>query len=216
MPDEFINALKEALAEPLPGADAQFVMASLDRAYYRFNPAELKGYREGAVCIFLSKKDGELFIPLIQRMPYQGIHSGQISLPGGKIDETDADFYESALRELHEEIGLSCRKDNVLGTLTDIYIPPSNFLVHPVVAFNTEAIDYNLNEREVASVLEFKLKDLMNDNIVSETTIDVRGMKIKTPYFNVQGQILWGATAMILNEFKTLLSSPRFNAFSFL
>lgn len=212
----FLDELKEALSQPLPGIDAQFRMAARGREKLRYDLNELSGFRESAVCIYLFEKNGTIYFPLIERMEYPGVHSGQIALPGGKVDQSDSDYVESALRELNEEIGIECGRVQVIGKLTDIYIPPSNFLVKPVIAFSNARPAYVINTREVNSVLELSVKQLMDETLVGETELDVRGIKIKTPYFNVQGKILWGATAMILSEFKSLLQHPRFSSSSFL
>jgi 8-oxo-dGTP pyrophosphatase MutT (NUDIX family) len=214
MLDDFINELKHSLEKPLPGIDAQFIMAPAGRKELYPDLTTLKGHRESAVCLFLFVENGKLFFPLMERATYVGVHSGQISLPGGKI-EKDEDYITSALREMHEEIGVTCPKENVIGKLTDIYIPPSNFLVKPVVAWSEKKPEFILNAYEVQSLILFGVGELLNETMMKETVIETStGLKLKTPYFDVQGKILWGATAMILSEFKTLLKSESFNAFS--
>jgi 8-oxo-dGTP pyrophosphatase MutT (NUDIX family) len=134
------------------------------------------------------------------------VHSGQISLPGGKFDESDITLEKTALRECHEEIGIQ-NNIEVLGQLTPIYIPVSKFMVTPFVAIlNEEDPTYILNVNEVQNVIEFPVDDLRSPHIVKQTTVEpTAGIKLKTPYFDIQGKIVWGATAMILNEFKHLL-----------
>ncbi|MBC7862896.1 MAG: CoA pyrophosphatase [Bacteroidia bacterium] len=204
----FISSLKEQLSGPLPGFDAQFQMAPEGRKKLPYNISTIKGYRESAVCLFLFERNGKIYFPLIERPVYDGVHSGQLALPGGKTEKEDEDFIAGALREMMEEIGAEITRKNVIGKLTDIYIPPSNFMVKPVVAFSESIPVYNINPKEVESVIEFGLHELMNDELIKETELTVyNNAKIKTPYFEVRGKILWGATAMMLNEFKTILKS---------
>lgn len=203
-----LTELKKQLSLPLPGQEVQFKMAPEGRKNYPHKISEIKGFRESAVCLYIFEKNGKLFLPLIERKKYKGVHSGQLALPGGKIEKEDKDFIDSALREMQEETGILCPRENVVGTLTDIYIPPSNFMVKPVVAYSKSMPNFMLNAREVESLIEFGLQDLMDDGIVKETTLKVYdNSKIRTPYFEVMGKIVWGATAMILNEFKWVLKN---------
>jgi len=200
--------LKEELGKTLPGKDVQYQMASSRRVKEIPNLSEIKDYRESAVCILLYQDNDKIFFPLIEREVYEGVHSGQIALPGGKKDASDPDLIHTALRELHEEVGVANNQLEVIGTLTQVYIPPSNFLVQPVIAISRDLPDFILNQREVQSIIPFSLHELLNDELVKETHIELeKGLKIKTPYFDVRGRILWGATAMILNELKHVLKT---------
>lgn len=200
--------LTEQLQLSLPGKDAQYQMASSRRIKEIPNLNEIKDYKESAVCILLYQKEGTIYFPLIQRVEYKGVHSGQIALPGGKKDEEDADIIQTALRELEEEIGVSQTHIEVIGKLSQLYIPPSNFLVNPIVAITRQEPNFILNPTEVQSVIPFSLAELLDDNLIKETYLELeKGLKIKTPYFDVRGKILWGATAMILNELKHILNS---------
>lgn len=207
--------LKEELSKTLPGKDVQYQMASSRRVKEIPNLSKIKDYRESAVCILLYQDNDKIYFPLIEREVYAGVHSGQIALPGGKKDASDTDLIHTALRELHEEVGITNKQVEVIGTLTQVYIPPSNFLVQPVIAISSELPDFILNQREVQSIIPFSLHELLNDELVKETYIELeKGLKIKTPYFDVRGRILWGATAMILNELKHVLkTSSSFSQF---
>lgn len=209
--EDFVRELQRQLSASLPGQQAQFEMASTDR---KINPPDLStltGHRESAVCILLYYLNETVYFPLIGRVVYPGsVHSGQIALPGGKIEPGETSE-AAALRELHEEIGYSSDKINVIGKLTDIYIPPSNFLVKPYVAYTAETPEFTINPGEVDQLILYKLTDLLQEGIRKETELEPRpGYKIKTPYFDVQGRILWGATAMMLNELRHLLKSNPF------
>ncbi len=202
----FIQNLNTRLKQPLPGIEAQFEMAHINREKIDISNLNISDYRNSAVLLLLIKRGADFIIPLTERHSYKGVHSGQISLPGGKQDLNDASLMQTALRECKEEIGLGDYIE-VLGELTPVFIPVSKFIVHPYVAvFNSSEPMYNLDATEVKSLLELSTADLINPALVNHTTVEPSpGYKLKTPYFDVQGKIVWGATAMILSEFKKLL-----------
>lgn len=202
----FIINLKELLKGPLPGEPAQFEMAHISREKIKYEDLKKGNYKSSAVLLLLAQRNGEFFIPLTERHTYKGAHSGQVSFPGGKKEEHDETLVHTALRECGEEIGVH-KQIEVIGELTPLYIPVSGFLVNPYVGVYTgENLEYQINNLEVKSLLELTLSDLRNPGLIKETVIEpTQGYKIKTPYFDVRGRIVWGATAMILNEFKKLL-----------
>lgn len=202
----FIQKLKNQLNKPLPGTDAQFEMAHVNRTKINYKDLQKGNYRSSAVLVLLLKREEHFYIPLTERHIYKGAHSGQISLPGGKKEDSDPTLEVTALRECHEEIGLKSNI-SILGALTPVYIPVSNFIVNPFVGiYNETEINYALNKNEVKNLLELNIDDLRKPELVKETTVSaMNGVKLKTPYFDVQGKIVWGATAMILNEFKKLI-----------
>lgn len=198
--------LKQKLQEPLPGMDAQYEMAPATRERYPIERLKPETYRKSAVMILIYSLNNNYYIPLTKRHTYDGKHSGQISLPGGKIDESDINLQHTALRELSEEIGINDHVD-VIGTLTPIYIPVSNFYVEPYIGiYSHSEINFSTNEREVNELIHLDLEVLKSDKIIqTEGIVHGDGYKLKTPYFEVEGNIIWGATAMILNEFKKLI-----------
>ncbi|MDP2386238.1 MAG: CoA pyrophosphatase [Bacteroidota bacterium] len=206
--DHFISSLRKSLLQPLPGKNVQYEMASMFRRNEILALESITGFKESAVCILLYEKDGEIVFPLIERVVYDGVHSGQIAFPGGKKDETDPDLKITALRELHEETGIKVDEENVAGQLSQLYIPPSNFMVSPFVASLHQPPQFQISEFEVQQVVECSLSELLNDAIIKETIVTVaNGLKIKTPYFDIRGKVVWGATAMILNELKFIIRS---------
>lgn len=204
--EQIINRLKKALTQTLPGSEAQYKMAPLHRARIEAEALKAKNYRPSAVMILFCQDENETpFIPLTERMAYNGVHSGQVSLPGGKFDLQDTDLMQTAIRECYEEIGI---KDlEVIGRLTELYIPVSGFLVHPFIGVSKLKNPAMKNqEREVKTILKLDLDELLNDAIVKNGTIELdENLKIKTPWFDVNGYKVWGATAMILSELKELM-----------
>ncbi|MDI1353474.1 MAG: CoA pyrophosphatase [bacterium] len=203
---QFINNLRSSLQQALPGRDAQYRMAPSRRERVgEAAPAEGQFRPSAVMILFCVDDDSSLYIPLIERMPYHGVHSAQISLPGGKFDRTDVNLERTALRECFEEIGI--QDIEVLGELTQLHISVSGFLVQPFIGVcKTTNPSMILAEREVKSTVKLKLEDLLNDSNVETGTLEVKDRyKIDTPWFNVGGHKVWGATAMILSELKELI-----------
>ncbi len=161
--------------------------------------------RQGAVLIMLYPDDRNWWFPLMQRPTYNGVHSGQISLPGGRMEREDSDLIVTALRETREELGVSVNENQVLGCLTELYITASHYKVLPVVAMIEQRPRYQPDLREVQQVFEVNTSDLQNINNRKSAEIEVRGIQIEAPHFTLQDQMVWGATAMILNEFLSVL-----------
>jgi 8-oxo-dGTP pyrophosphatase MutT (NUDIX family) len=203
------DKLKDALARELPGADAQYLMAPFHRNRIEAETLKVEQYRPSAVMIlFCRDKEDKLFIPLTERASYNGAHSAQISLPGGKYDESDLDYAATAKRECEEEIGI--KEVEVIGKLTSLFIPVSSFLVHPFVGICPLKDPVMVHhEREVKTILRLYVGDLLNDKmVVQKGTIELfNNLKIETPWFDVNGYKVWGATAMILSELKQLMRS---------
>ncbi|MGZ3862458.1 MAG: NUDIX hydrolase [Bacteroidia bacterium] len=204
----FIEEIKAALQGPLPGHEAQIIMGS---DYYRnlkTDPSKATGYKKSAVCLLFYLKEDKVHFLLIKRPDTHKYHAGQIAMPGGSCDENET-YEETALRELYEETGVQISLQNVLGRLSPFYIPVTNFYIQPAVAFINEPFKL-VESIEVEKFIEFPLKDLLDESIISETEVVMRaGLKTKTPYFNVQGFVMWGATAMMLSELKELLKQNK-------
>jgi 8-oxo-dGTP pyrophosphatase MutT (NUDIX family) len=203
--DHLLADLQQALNQPLPGPMAQLKMAPKPVDMERFKAMDTSAYRYGSVLILLHPKEGKLLFPLIQRPIYPGVHSGQVSLPGGKLDQTDEDIVSTALRETREEIGVEVAKKHVIGSLSEMFIPPSKFRVTPVVAFKEEVHQMVPDQREVMELFTVSIDDILNDTVRKETKLNIKGAELQTPYFELHGKVVWGATAMILSEFSDIL-----------
>ena len=204
----FIDNLKINLQKPLPGEEAQFEMAHVKREKVLSNSFESQNYRPSAVLILLfPNEQNQTSVLLIERMIYDGHHSGQIAFPGGKVEPDDVDLQATALREFFEETG-SDIMPTVIGKLTPVYIPVSQFMVQPFVSYVEQKPNFVASVYEVNALIEWEINHLLNPEIIKETTIEpTPGLKLKTPYFDVQGKVLWGATAMMLNELKMIIRS---------
>jgi 8-oxo-dGTP pyrophosphatase MutT (NUDIX family) len=194
------------LSLPLPGIQAQLKMAHLERRL-NYSQRSIPPYaRIGAVLILLYEEDDNLKTCFIERTTYDGVHSGQIAFPGGKKEE-DETLVQAALREAEEEIGVKQGDVTILGQLTELYIPPSNFLVHPFVGSISYKPSFFPEPAEVAEVVEVKVDDLSDVNYRGEKKIKLsNGSTVETPYFNLQGKTVWGATAMIISEFLEVMA----------
>ena len=199
--------LQAQLAKPLPGKKAQFKMAPYERILKAFAFKFVSKPVKSAVLVLFYEKEDGIHVVLILRKKYHGIHSGQVSFPGGKQDQADKDLEYTALRETEEEVGIKKENIRLVGQLTDLYIPPSNYLVQPFVGYLEQAPLFNPDPKEVEEVIEAPLALLMDDGIIGKKKIKVsaRNLKIKYPYFDVKGHTVWGATAMMLSELKEII-----------
>ena len=142
---------------------------------------------------------------LIKRVPDGLVHGGQISLPGGS-QEAGESLRQTALREAREEIGAACAQVELLGELSPIYIPPSNFLVTPTVGCVDQPPDFRCDPREVDELIEVPLSALFDRDVVKREPWVLRGATVEVPFYQIGPHKVWGATAMILSEFSMLLA----------
>ncbi|HUR30005.1 MAG TPA: CoA pyrophosphatase [Saprospiraceae bacterium] len=205
-----INSLHERLArEPLPGLEAHLKMAHPIRKADPGQASDIQ--KEAAVLITLFEKTpGDLHLIFIRRgsSHEQDKHAGQIGFPGGKKEPSDPDMIFTALREAEEEIALDLTLIDVLGPLTPLYINVSKFLVHPYVSFAWEPPILTRQESEIEEILELPLAEFRTLGVRQETRIQLStGITLNhVPCFLVNGHVIWGATAMIMNELLEILS----------
>jgi 8-oxo-dGTP pyrophosphatase MutT (NUDIX family) len=201
-----LDRIRSALKRPLPGLAAQIKFAPEYRieSLRQSPPANA---RPAGGLILLYPHRGEWYFPLIHRTANgDDRHSGQISLPGGS-QEAGESLQQTALREACEEIGAACAGIEVLGSLSTIYIPPSNFVVTPTVGYVEPRPDFHCDTSEVEELIEAPLAALFDPAVMRREAWELRGMKVEVPFYQIGTYKVWGATAMILSEFSMVLES---------
>ncbi len=198
--------IQDRLTQPLPGQSAHDVFRARPVGDVRPRFAYKIPPRPGGVIILLYEDEGVVRFPLIRRPDYPGAHGGQVSLPGGKAEQGE-DAVQTALRECEEEIGVDSRQISVLGKLSKFLVIPSNYLVTPVVAFVDQKPVFRPDPFEVSRIFHARLADITGDDAIREKEIVAAGRyRMVAPHFEIQNEIVWGATAMMLNEFRVVLT----------
>lgn len=206
----FIKQLKIRLDQPLPGEDAQYLMAPISRLKIKELSKKVFKPKKSAVLILIFPEGEEIKTVFIERPVYDGVHSGQVAFPGGKYDDTDESLEQTALREAFEEVGVNPEEVKVLGKLTDLYIQPSNFLVSPFIGYLKEKPNFIPDEREVEQIVVYNLFDLNNDDLKGEKEVKLSlGIKLKAPYYAIEGLTVWGATAMMISELNEVIRESK-------
>lgn len=199
------NEIKHKLNAQLPGPLSHKKLAPY-RVDSNFKIPE--DARLSAVAILLVPYEINWEIILIERPKYDGVHSGQMAFPGGRKDKTDSDLFETACRECEEEIAYRPSPTEFEAKLSPIYIPPSNFWVHPFVYILKQRPVFIPDEREVEEIVPIPLNELLNESTIKVKHITLSsGIRLKTPYFDIHGKTIWGATAAILSELRDLLKN---------
>ena len=190
-------------------------MAPLPRPGWHPNDRPAEPARQSAVLVLLYPRRDELHLPLIVRPTYDGAHSGQVAFPGGGFEEGDANLTATALRETEEELGIAPQDVQVLGELTQLYIRPSNYRVHPTVGRIAYGPAFQPNVREVAQLLEVPLNTLLDPAHLRRERWQLQDRSALVPFFAIQGQTIWGATAMILSELLAVVRMCRADSTEF-
>ena len=197
--------LSDRLKNPLPGSAAHEPLRAVPSGLIKPRFEHRSPPKPGSVLILLYEEKGKVMFPLTKRPEYMGTHGGQISLPGGKTEGAETRI-ETALREAEEEIGISASKVNVLGSLTEFFVIPSNFLITPIIGYLNEAPDFKPDSKEVKKIIYTSVDDLLRDDAVHTKEIMAANMfPMSAPHFEIENEIVWGATAMMLNEFRMIL-----------
>jgi len=204
---DFLQYVPNLIPVELPAEAAHIKMAPKERAEALKNlDLEAINPRIAAVMMLLYPKDKKTHLVLIVRNAYNGVHSSQIAFPGGKYETFDASFKDTALRETQEEVGVLSEKIEVIKEFSPMYIPPSNFLVHPFLGISKEELLFSPDEREVAAIIELPLSFFLDEKIIIDATLSTSyGDNIVVPAFDIENHIVWGATAMILSELREVL-----------
>jgi len=203
--------IQQAMGLPLPGVAGQEKMAPAPASGHVNRWDMPEHCREAGVLLLLypggsNNFQKDLHIALIRRPDYPGVHSGQISFPGGRRENNET-LQSTALRETQEEIGVLPEVLTIIGQLSPLYTPPSNFCIYPFVAFSSARPRFHLDSREVAELVEAPLH-LFFDSAYRKQEVwnfEKYGRR-RVPFFCILGHKVWGATAMILSEFITLLT----------
>ncbi|MCI5057938.1 MAG: CoA pyrophosphatase [Flavobacteriales bacterium] len=208
MVEKIILELSQSFSRiELPGEEAHSKLIPSNRKKVRENlskdPEILRNARESAVYILIFFDEVYKFY-LIKRPPYEGVHSGQIALPGGKTEPEDTSLEQTAMREMSEELGISDGYSH-LGALSPLYIPPSNFLVYPFVGICDFAPVVNPDPYEVDQVFAVSIDELIRADIKDAVIKKDESIKYRVPSFEFSNHVVWGATAMILSEFRDIL-----------
>jgi 8-oxo-dGTP pyrophosphatase MutT (NUDIX family) len=200
----FKDSLKHEILSGLPGTEVQWEMASSDRMVRNFPRQPREDSVKAAVLVLLYPQKGKINTIFIQRPDYDGVHGGQISFPGGKQEKSDIDLSYTAIREASEETGIDPDHLDILGLLTPLFIPVSNIVVTPVVAWSDHRPDFRIQESEV----RFDIDPFLDGSIVKTRPWEIRGETMNIRYFDYKGHFIWGATAMIFHELLTVINRP--------
>jgi 8-oxo-dGTP pyrophosphatase MutT (NUDIX family) len=201
----FSEKLSIRLTQPLPGSVAHEPMRATPVGPIKSKFEHELPPKPGSVLILLYEDEGKIKFPLIKRPEYLGAHSGQISLPGGKA-EPGENYIQTALREGEEEIGVHSAELKVIGRLSDFFVIPSNYMIVPVVAYSITKPKFIPQESEVVKILEGDLDELIGDDAIQTKEILAAKMyPMLAPHFLIEDEIVWGATAMMLNEFRMIV-----------
>ena len=198
--------LRRRLASALPGKSAQERFAPSPWTTDWSPELTPDTARRAAALILLYPGTNGVLVPLTVRHANMPHHPGQISLPGGAIDAGEAPD-AAALREAEEEIGIPRTSVHLLGALSTLWVPVSNFVVHPFVGVTHDAPQFRLHPAEVESIVAAPLDDLRNRRRLHWMTRERLGVSVRYPFFDISGRVVWGATAMILGEFACLFEA---------
>ena len=204
---QIIQQLQQNLALPLPADNAHTQMSPP----FRYPPTRpmpsIDQARQSAVLLMLYEKNGITYTALMKRTEDSGRHSGQISLPGGGVEASDRTIQHTALRETEEEFGIAQAQIHLLGNLSALYIPVSNSLVQPVVGYLTQIPVFVPDPKEVSRILEIPVSHLADksNRKCGYVQAGAGAYRFEVPYYDFEGEMIWGATAMIISEFLMLL-----------
>jgi 8-oxo-dGTP pyrophosphatase MutT (NUDIX family) len=204
---EFLKYIPKIAKVNLIGEQAHEKMMPAERiAIFKDLDLTTVNVRKACVMMLFYPKNNEPHVILILRNSYKGVHSSQIGFPGGKVEDFDTSFEDTALRETFEEVGIDRDKINIVRPFTEIYIPPSNFKVYPFLAYATEELFFIPDDREVFGLIELPLSVLLDENSLVTKTLSTSYMEeVEVPAFKFKDHYIWGATSQMLNELKEVI-----------
>jgi 8-oxo-dGTP pyrophosphatase MutT (NUDIX family) len=204
--NRFSDQLEQIASHPSPGETAHEEIFPKIAKFRKEALAKNPDPKLSAVAAIFFPTKNDTSLLLIERQTYDGVHSGQIGFPGGKIEELDLSLEHTARRETQEEVGILGESLQLVRSLTEVYIPPSGFLVQPFLFTLKYTPELVLDPREVQSVLVMPLSKVLDDRTLVKGDIPTQGKQIiHTVYFEHENKKIWGATAMMLAELKILL-----------
>jgi 8-oxo-dGTP pyrophosphatase MutT (NUDIX family) len=198
------NQLKSSMSGELPGSAAHARMLPPGRRMGTFDH-ELSSVKMSSVLVLLYPEGNQLFTCLTKRPSTMKYHPGQISFPGGKVEKEDASPLMTALREAQEEVGIHPSSVEILGKLSDLYVEVSRFSIQPFLAWTDRRPDFQVDFGEVEELVLFPISDFIAKENIAETKIETTTGSLSVKYYPFNGEIIWGATAMILTELMDIL-----------
>jgi len=201
----FITQLKITINNDLPGEESHQKMRviydqSIELSFSKINSIP------AAVLILLYLADNEIYFFLTKRTDELKHHKGQISLPGG-TQEGNEKLIDTALRETQEEIGINKTSISIIGTITPLFVPVTGFMIYPFIGYSLNKLDPKVDPVEVAAIFSVNISDLLNKENRTIEQRNIRGYDVQVPYFKLNDYKVWGATSMILSEFRDLIKS---------
>ena len=196
--------MKNSLSGELPGSAAHARMLPPSRRMKTFDH-ELLSVKMSSVLVLLYPEGNQLFTCLTKRPSTMKYHPGQISFPGGKVEKEDVSPLMTALREAHEEVGIHPASVEILGKLSDLYVEVSRFSIQPFLAWADKRPDFLVDFGEVEQLIIFPISDFVASETIAETKIETQSGSLSVKYYPFNGEIIWGATAMILTELLEIL-----------
>lgn len=200
--EELIDKVSNSFSSGLDGREAQYKAVPPERPRTDFEKILEKNPKQAAVLALLVPGRSGAELVFILRNTYPGVHSSQIGFPGGKEEDQDSDFWQTALRETEEELGVPPDSIQKIGQLSEVYIPPSHFLVYPFVGYAKSFPKFIPDPREVSEVFTLSVKNLLHPANFYQQKVSVGSLEYSVPAFNVEGRVIWGATAMMVSELK--------------
>ncbi len=200
MQNGFVKYLSEALNGELPGINAHCRLFPEGRELLPpINEAEKM--KHSAILFLIFPENEKFYTCLIKRPASMRYHPGQLAFPGGKVEKGDLSPQMAAIRETEEEVGVGPGSYLIIGKLSDLYIPVSNFIIHPYLAWADRKPDFFANYSEVEDIVLFPLHDFMENEHIEQTQMTTSFGMTNVPYYSCYSEKVWGATAMILSEF---------------
>ena len=206
--EEFLKSVSKIKNIPLPAETSHFKMVPPFRQELlrKQEKAIKKAKHAGVLALFYPDEDIETKFVLILRKTYKGVHSAQVAFPGGKLETQDTSLKDTALRETFEEVGVPIEAVSIVRSISQVYIPPSNFYVQPYIGLTQTTPKFIKQEDEVEELIEIDLEHFLDDqSLITKKVKTSYSIEVEVPAFKLNDYVVWGATAMMLSEIKDLL-----------